>query len=146
MSEEAEAPRDWVRAQLEEAEVPKDARLPVWHLLNQWWVSMQHPEHSEHADLVLDTFVKLAKNQNLVASRSTGEVWVPVKPGQITVRDRVRVRYDSYRGEVGRAHNGRSGTVIGIRNGDIIVKYTDQKEPTPEAVHHSPHVLEKRLR
>jgi hypothetical protein len=71
------------------------------------------------------------------------EVWVPVRPGDIRVAEKVRVRFDAFGGELGTIHNGRVGVVVGVRYGDVIIKTTDGKEPVLEGAHYPPDKMEK---
>jgi hypothetical protein len=54
-----------------------------------------------------------------------GRQWVEAVPGELSVRDRVRVKPDAYQGTVGTIHNGRVGRVVSMRNGSIRVVYDD---------------------
>jgi len=71
-------------------------------------------------------------------------VWVQVQPGHVLNRqDRVRIKSDAYDGALGLAHNGRTGSVMGVRYGMAIVHYDD--EPAGTGHHHSIRLLEKRI-
>jgi hypothetical protein len=48
--------------------------------------------------------------------------------------------------KLGTIHNGRRGSVVGVRYGDVIFNDTDGKNPPLKGVHYSPYKLEKRLR
>jgi hypothetical protein len=135
--------RDWARAQMTEANYPQDVRTAVERLLDVWWTQRHTPDTGP---LTLDAFNKLAQGFAIVTKKDENETWVAVKPGNIVIRDLVRVKFDAYRGEVGQHHNDRRGRVVGIRHGDVIVKYDDGKLPSSDGVHHSPFVLEKRVR
>jgi hypothetical protein len=74
------------------------------------------------------------------------EVWVTAQPGQLKVADIVRVKSDAFSGELGALHNGRRGTIIAIRYGDIIVNSNDDKNPKIDGAHYSPYHLEKRIK
>jgi hypothetical protein len=73
-------------------------------------------------------------------------MWIPLQPGQVTVADVVRVKADAFSDKLGPIHNGRKGTVVAVRYGDIIVNSTDGKTPELKGVHYSPYKLEKRVR
>jgi hypothetical protein len=93
----------------------------------------------------LGMFETLARGKALERPRDADYAWAQARPGQLVVRDYVRVRSDGYRGPAGLTHNGRSGPIVAIRHGDIIVRY-DDGGPSPDmGVRHSPHVLEKRI-
>jgi hypothetical protein len=51
------------------------------------------------------------------------EQWVNAVPGDISNRDRVRVRPDAYTGRLGVLHNGKIGRVATLRNGKAAVVY-----------------------
>lgn len=133
--------REWARAQMSEANYPQDVTTAVERLLEVWY-TQRHTAQTQ--ELTLDGFTKLARGHAIVMEQPD-EKWVPLKPGNVVVRDYVRVKFDAYAGEVGAHHNNRRGRVVGIRHGDIIVRYDDGKQPPGDGVHHSPHALEKRI-
>ena len=117
-------------------------RLLILRLLEIYWRSgLDHETRSK----ALGAFVELANGHALPQSAHSGFDWVPAKPGQLVVRDYVRVRTDAYPGGTGVAHNGRSGPIVSIRHGDIIVRYDDGGPVPAMGARHSPHVLEKRI-
>lgn len=135
-------PLDWAHQQMDDVGLPQDIQTAINRLLDVWW-TQNHSDRSR--ELTLDAFVKLAQGWSLVVG-SDDEVWELVKPGGIYVRDEIRVRGDAYSDQVtGRAHNGRRGVVVAIRNGDVIVNYTDGRTPPGQGVHHSPQALERRI-
>lgn len=134
-------PPDWARQQLTDAGYPQQIKTAIERLLEVWWT--QNHTHQTR-QLTLEAFDKLAQGQALIPEVEGDEVWEPVKPGSIYVRDTIRVRFDAYNDELtGRNHNGRRGVVVAIRSGDVIVNYTDGRMPEGKGVHHSPHSLEK---
>jgi hypothetical protein len=135
--------RDWARAQMTEANYPQEVKTAVERLLEVWYT--QRHSGQTH-DLTLDAFNKLAQGHAIVVADSGDETWVQLKPGNVVIRDQVRVKFDAYSGEVGTHHNNRRGRVVAIRHGDIIVRYDDGKQPPGDGVHHSPYALEKRVR
>lgn len=142
MSDQNPIPLDWAHQQMNDVGYPQQIKTAIERLLDVWW-TQNHSDQSR--TLTLEGFVKLAQGQSLVVE-SDDEVWDPVKPGQIHVRDEIRVRADAYSDQpTGRAHNGRRGVVVAIRNGDVIVNYTDGRTPPGQGVHHSPHALERRI-
>jgi hypothetical protein len=137
-------PTEWAREQMSALKYEERMMTRVAQLLEVWW-TQYHDNQSR--DLTLETFGKLARGQALVVQSDVNEAWEPVKPGDIYVRNEIRVRFDAYTDEpTGRAHNGRRGVVVAIRNGDIIVNYTDGRMPEGQGVHHSPHSLERLVR
>jgi hypothetical protein len=128
---------------MSEAAYPQSVTTAVERLLEVWYTQNHTPQTLQ---LTLDGFTKLAQGHALVAPADNNEQWVPLKPGNVVIRDLVRVKFDAYSGEAGQHHNNRRGRVVAIRHGDIIVKYDDGKQPPGDGVHHSPHALEKRIR
>lgn len=135
--------RDWARAQMTEARYPQEVQTAVERLLDVWW-TQRHSTQTR--DLTLDGFTKLAQGHALATPEEENETWVQLKPGNVVIRDAVRVKHNAYAGQVGEQHNGRRGRVVAIRNGDIIVRYEDGKQPPGDGVHHSPYALEKRTK
>ena len=71
-------------------------------------------------------------------------IWIKVQPGQeLNRQDRVRVQNDAYDGDLGLAHNGRTGSVMGVRYGMAVVHYDG--DPPGSGQHHSLRLLEKRV-
>lgn len=138
-----------VRALRADAERALDAngtggttRLLVVRLLEMYWRSgLEDPELERAVSL----FLALARGHALPTARQAEHRWAQARPGQLVVRDYVRVRMDAYQGGLGKAHNGRSGPIVAIRHGDIIVRYDDGGPVPAMGVRHSPHVLEKRI-
>lgn len=129
----------WVKEQLQAARVRKpvgDATMKLIELFD----SIELTE--EHQSKTIEMFSLLAKGHTFVKDKKD-EVWVPVRPGDIKVAERVRVRFDAFGGELGTIHNGRVGVVVGVRYGDVIIKTTDGKEPVLDGAHYPPDKLEK---
>ena len=136
---------EWARAQMQESGVPDRHQSVIEEMLVLFWDHSEDQGFSEDAvQEFLDVFSELALNHALVEER-VDEVWVQSKPGALFVRDTVRVRADAYSSSAGLLHNGRIGVVTAIRYGDVHVRYTDGKNPTPESVRHSPYSLEKQI-
>lgn len=135
--------KEWARTQMTEARYPQEVQTAVERLLEVWYTQRHNNQTQE---LTLEGFAKLAQGHALIPVTEENETWVQLKPGNVVIRDVVRVRHDAYAGEVGQHHNGRRGRVVAIRHGDIIVRYEDGKQPPGDGVHHSPHALEKRVR
>lgn len=129
----------WVKEQLQAARVRKpvgDATMKLIELFD----SIELTE--EHQSKTIEMFSLLAKGHTFVKDKKD-EVWVPVRPGDIRVTEKVRVRFDAFGGELGTIHNGREGVVVGVRYGDVIIKTTDGKEPVLDGAHYPPDKLEK---
>jgi hypothetical protein len=143
MYDQHEEKRAWVREQMKGAVIPRVISGEVEKLLETWW-AQTHTEKS--ANMVLDSFARLARGQALDVATAEPEVWIAVKPGNIVRGEFIRVKSDAYEGEPGLLHNGRRGRVVRISNGDVITIYDDGRTPSfQQGVHHSPHVLEKRI-
>lgn len=140
-----EGERRWAREQLEIAEATPHERGLVMEMLEAWWDTNLTNAADGDVWRALDLFETLARGKALEPPRHAGFTWVQAKPGQLVVRDYVRVRMDAYPGTTGQAHNGRSGPIVSIRHGDIIVRYDDGGPVPALGARHSPHVLEKRI-
>lgn len=138
----SKADMDWVKKQMTAAKVKQSVGTSVLRLL-EVWNTMNHKEDT--AKDTVDIFSKLALGHALVEGETDefSGTWVPAQPGQLKVTDIVRVKSDVFDGELGMAHNGRVGRVVGVRYGDIIVKTVDGKEPSLSGAHYSPHMLDK---
>jgi len=134
---------EWVKEQLTKARVRKGPGDVAIELLKKW-EEIDLPE--ELASEAINTFAELAKGHALVEEGNKEEVWVPAMAGHMKVADQVRVKKDAFQGELGKMHNGRRGVVIAIRYGDIIVNSTDNRKPSLDGSHYSPHHLEKRVK
>jgi hypothetical protein len=134
--------RGWALGQMDDARLPQPIKTAVIRLLDVWWTQ----NHTKQTfDLTLTTFDALARGHALAPKGGHDERWAVVKPGGIVRGEQVRVRFDAYSGPAGEAHNGRRGRVVALRQGDVIVKYDDKRQPPGDGVHHSPFVLEKLL-
>lgn len=133
--------RNWARARMKEAKVPDKYYAVVESLLDIYWpYAMQNELTTEQAEEVLGIFTELAQGHTLLPAEEE-EVWIEGKPGNLVMRDTIRIRKDAYSGPVGLAHNGRRAVVTAIRNGDVHVRYTDGH--MPEFSRHRPDALDK---
>lgn len=137
--------KTWVTEQLELAKVKAGSGKAIMKLLDAW---AEIPELSENMiEEVLLVFPKLAKGHIIKQEESENDyTWTPLQPGQIVVGDVVRVKADAFSDKLGPIHNGRRGTVVAVRYGDVIFNDTDGKKPELRGVHYSPYKLEKRVR
>lgn len=133
---------EWAKEQLTEAKSKRGVGDAALELLKAWEAMSVDDEFIEEA---LETFTTLAQGHSLLAPYAD-EVWVEAVPGQLKVADKVRVKSNAFTGETGRTHNGRSGVVVAIRYGDIIVRMTDGKQPSLDGAHYSPFHLDKRIK
>lgn len=140
-----EIDKKWIMEQLEASKVKVGSGKAILKLLEAWDTI---PELSETmTEEVLRVFPLLAKGHALKIEESEDDfIWIPLQPGQITVGDIVRVKSDAYTDKLGPIHNGRRGTVVAVRYGDVIFNDTDGKKPELKGVHYSPYKLEKRVR
>ena len=136
---------EWVKEQLEAAKVKIGSGKAIMKLLQTW---ENIPKLSDSmAEETLTVFSQIAMGHAIKEEENDDDyMWIPLQPGQITVTDVVRVKADAFRDELGPMHNGRRGTVVAVRYGDVIVNSTDGKSPELVGVHYSPYKLEKRVR
>lgn len=131
----------WVWDQMTKAKIPQTERWVIEQLLKVYWEEEKTQKlTTEQAKTISNSFSELVQGHHLVPDEVEG-VWVQAKPGGLVVRDRVRVRADAYAGEVGLVHNGKTGVIVSIRYGDILVKYDDSDHTS----RHSPYALEKKI-
>lgn len=140
-----EIDKKWIMEQLEAAKVKVGSGKAILKLLETWDTI---PELSEAmTEEVLLVFPLLAKGHVLKVEESDDDfIWIPLQPGQIVVGDVVRVKADAFTDKLGPIHNGRRGSVVAVRYGDVIFNDTDGKKPELKGVHYSPYKLEKRVR
>lgn len=140
-----EIDKNWAAEQLQLAKVKVGSGKAIMKLLDAWG---EIPELNENmTNEVLSIFPILAKGHVLIQEEDENDyTWTPLQPGQITVGDTVRVKADAYSDKLGTIHNGRRGTVVAVRYGDVIFNDTDGKKPELKGVHYSPYKLEKRIR
>ena len=136
---------EWIKEQLQAAKVKVGSGKAIIKLLETW---ESIPQLSDKmTEEVLTLFPQLAQGHAVKEEESENDyMWIPLQPGQITVSDVVRVKADAFRDELGPIHNGRRGTVVAVRYGDVIFNDTDGKTPELKGVHYSPYKLEKRIR
>lgn len=133
----------WARRQMDEARTPIGVRVVVEKLLATFSEGVVGQTQGEE---IIAIFNKLAAGHALTPPPfEEGGKWVDARPGNIVIRDVMRVKADAYGGPAGIAHNGRVGVVVAVRHGDIHIKYTDDRQPKPLSVAHSPFVLEKHV-
>ena len=136
---------EWIKEQLQAAKVKVGSGKAIIKLLQTW---EELPKLSDNmAEETLTVFSMLARGHVIKEEENEDDyIWIPLQPGQIGVADVVRVKADAFRDELGPIHNGRRGTVVAVRYGDIIFNDTDGKSPELKGVHYSPYKLEKRIR
>jgi hypothetical protein len=137
--------REWIAQQMEAAKVKIGSGKAIMKLLEAW---EEIPKLSDNmTEEVLSVFPKLALGYSIYEEENEEDyIWINVQPGQISVADTVRVKADAYQDKLGPIHNGRRGTVVAVRYGDVIFSSTDGKSPELKGVHYSPYKLEKRVR
>jgi Zn-dependent M28 family amino/carboxypeptidase len=137
--------KEWVVEQLQAAKVKVGSGKAIMSLLETW---AELPELSDKMkEEVLTIFPLLAKGHVVKEEESDDDyMWIPVQPGSIVIGDVVRVKADAFQDKLGPLHNGRRGTVVAVRYGDVIFNDTDGKKPALNGVHYSPYKLEKRVR
>jgi hypothetical protein len=134
---------EWARDQMKAADLLQPTQAAVEKLLS----TLDKMNLTESAsDAAVATFSRLARGHALVTAQETvDEVWEQARPGNLVLGDQVRVKTDAYSGTIGQVNNGRRGRIVGIRYGNIYVKYTDEGYGT-DSIHHKPSALEKRVR
>lgn len=131
----------WVFQQLTDKKASKAAGDAAIELLKVWENLKLTSANKKEA---VEIFTKLSMNQPLVVPADENEFWIQARPGDIKVGDEMMVLPNAYEEpELATIHNGRRGKVVRISYGDIILKYTDGKEPAVEGAHHSPWRLQK---
>ena len=137
--------REWIIEQLEAAKVKVGSGKAIMKLLEAW---EEIPKLSgPMTEEILSVFSSLAKGHAFLEEEDENDYdWTQLQPGSITVGDVVRVKADAFGDELGPTHNGRRGTVVAVRYGDVIFNSTDNKDPKLNGVHYSPYKLEKRFR
>jgi hypothetical protein len=142
-----EVNREWIMQQLEAARVKVGSGKAILKLIDAW---EQLPKLSENiTEETLSVFSQLARGYSISEEEDENEEdyrWIPLTPGQVSVGDVVKVKSDGFSDKLGSIHNGRRGTVVAVRYGDVIFNSTDGKSPTLNGVHYSPYKLEKRVR
>ena len=70
--------------------------------------------------------------------------WREARIGQIRPGDKVRVMRDAYEGEdIGRIHNGRVCEVLEVKDGDVICRSIDDREPVLNGARYAPYKLQQ---
>lgn len=136
---------EWIKEQLQAAKVKVGSGKAIIKLLEAW---ESIPKLSDNmTEEVLTVFSQIARGHAIKEEENEDDyTWISLQPGQIVVGDVVRVKADAYEDKLGPIHNGRRGTVVAVRYGDVIFNDTDGKTPELKGVHYSPYKLEKRVR
>lgn len=132
---------EWVKEQIQAAKVKKPVGNVILSLVEHF-DEISDLLSEEDVARTVEVFSKIAQGHAIVKEKKN-ETWIPLRPGQITVSDVVRVRSDAFSGSAGHLHNGRVGVVVAVRYGDVIFKSTDGKEPVLNGTHYPPQHLEK---
>lgn len=137
--------REWIVEQLQSAKVKVGSGKALLKLLDTW---AEIPKLSDNmVEEILTVFPILARGYALQEEENEEDyIWINLQPGQISVGDVVRIKSDAFEDKLGPIHNGRRGTVVAVRYGDVIFSSTDGKSPSLDGTHYSPYKLEKRVR
>lgn len=133
----------WVKTQIQAARVKKPVGNAILSLVEHFNENSSSLS-DEDIKRALEVFSEIAQG-HAILKENKNETWTPLRPGNITVGETVRVRSDAFNGELGQIHNGRIGTVVAVRYGDVIFKSNDGKVPALDGAHYSPFDLEKRV-
>jgi hypothetical protein len=123
----------WVKAQLTESKTRAQSGNAVLALLEAW-DKLDLTEAAVEDTLAL--FEKLARTESLVKT-AEGE-WVQARAGFVRKADTVQVKAGAFKGPKGVALNGRTGVVVALRYGDVVVDLTDDKGPVGKGLHFKP--------
>ena len=136
--------KNWVSEQMAEANVPKKTQAAINKLLDVWQTIVLTEDESKEC---INLFHKLALVEPIFIPVRQEEMLVQGRPGNLTVGDEVIILPDAYANrDVAVIHNGRRCRIVGIRHGDIIVKYEDGKVPQINDARHSAYKLLKVLK
>lgn len=145
MTEQFDKKKAWADDQMSRLDMPASMRNLANKLLDVYWGHTELEKLSPNeAQKLLGTFATLAQEKIIVEDEPEA-VWVDAKPGELVIRDRIRVKRGAYDGPTGEYHNGRYGVITAIRMGKVYVRYTDGG-PNTDLQGHNPSELEKRIR
>lgn len=138
--------RTWASEQMRLAGLTEQAQQTVDAMLDAWDASPYVGNDSLRAPL-LEIFTRLCQNEAIYVEEAEDEGrWEPARRGNLVVGDIVRVAKDAYTTDAAAHHNGRVARIVGIRYGEIFVRYLDGREPNPDiGIRHPPHLLEKKI-
>lgn len=105
------------------------------------WLRAELDTHLEsHAHL----FAPRTPQEEVLPSLDGEEQWRPAELGRIRPGDKVRVMRDAYDHEnLARIHNGRICEVLEVKDGDVICRSIDNREPSLNGAHYAPYKLEQ---
>ena len=105
------------------------------------WLTANLETHLEsHAHL----FAPQNPKEEVLESAREQDQWRPALLGQIRPGDKVRVMRDAYHHEdLARIHNGRICEVLEVKDGDVICRSIDNREPVLSGAHYAPYKLEQ---
>lgn len=132
---------EWIHQQLQTAGLMHKAEgnviLGIINAVNK----RQFPGFTlEDLDECMGHALSLYKGHPIVDANDERQ-WAEAIPGELSVKDIVRVKLDAYQGKVGTVHNGRVGRVSAMRNGSIHVVY--ENADSEMAPGHDISVIEK---
>lgn len=141
MADEFELDYVWVHDQLEKmqaAESVKSAVKSMADSLNDLKLASQDAVKS------MEIMTELVKGHSLLPDE-TEDAWMDVIPGLVHTGDVVRVKKDAFEGDLAQKHNGRVGTVLFVRSGDISVRMTDGLSPNLDGARYRAEHLEYKV-
>jgi hypothetical protein len=129
---------DWVKQQFAKAKVRVGIGMAVLELLKTWETINLKGKDAEQALKILS---QVGLGHALVSEGK--DLWIDAQAGFMKVGETVRVKADAFEGDLGVLHNGREGTVVALRSGDVIVNSTDELTPALSGAHYRPDKLQK---
>jgi hypothetical protein len=145
----------WFAGQLDAAGWTRESTPTIRYLMDQFLGLRVLRTHNGSADLIkaIDVVDELIRGRSLGPDHwspqkreidsDAAAIWIKVQPGQeLNRQDLVRVQHDAYSDDKGVLHNGRVGSVMGVRYGMAVVHYDG--DPPGTGHHHSIRLLEKR--
>jgi hypothetical protein len=134
----AKVDTEWVKQQFAKAKIKVGVGMAVLEMLKTWEEINLKGKDAEEALKILS---QVGLGHALV---DDGEnIWVDAQAGFMKVGETVRVKVNAFEAELGVAHNGREGTVVALRSGDVIFNSTDGLTPKLEGAHFRPDKLQK---
>jgi hypothetical protein len=134
----AKVDTEWVKQQFAKAKIKVGVGMAVLEMLKTWEDINLKGKDAEDALKILS---QVGLGYALVNDEN--KVWIDAQAGFIKVGEIVRVKANAFEAELGVEYNGREGTVVAVRSGDVIFNSTDGAIPKLEGMHFRPDKLQK---